>query len=75
VWHVINNRIGLGFSEVGEHERAERIRKDSEDLIAQSSFYEYFNPITGDGLGGKDFTWTASVYLDWVMQEADHGQD
>ncbi len=73
VWHVINDSIGRGFAEHGETERAERIRADSEALIAQSTFFEYFDPITGEGLGGKDFTWTASVYLDWVMQGADHG--
>lgn len=75
VWHVVNYCIGVGMSEIGDHDRAERIRSDSAKLVEQSGFYEYFNPLTGDGLGGKDFTWTASVYLDWVLQGKDNGTD
>lgn len=75
VWLVINNVIGVGLAEHGETQRAERIRADSEQLVANSDFFEYFNPITGEGLGGKDFTWTATVYLDWVMQGSKNGKD
>ena len=25
--------------------------------------YEYFNPHTGKGLGGHDFSWTAAILL------------
>jgi alpha,alpha-trehalase len=32
-------------------------------LPDRSGFYEYFDPMTGEGLGGPDFTWTAAIYL------------
>ena len=66
VWCVVNNRIGVGLREIGELDRAERIRRDTARLCETSNFFEYFDPLTGDGLGGKLFTWTASVYLDWA---------
>lgn len=68
VWFVVNNRVGLGLEQIGERDRANRIRKDTQELAEVSGFYEYFNPVTGAGLGGKSFTWTASVYLDWVLE-------
>jgi len=67
VWFVVNNRVSLGLKSVGETKRAERIRRDTKALAETAGFYEYFNPLTGEGLGGKSFTWTASVYLDWAM--------
>ncbi|MAW52521.1 MAG: hypothetical protein CME01_06810 [Geminicoccus sp.] len=66
IWHVINNRIGLGLQEIGELDRSERVRRDTARLTEKSGFSEYFDPLTGEGLGGKLFTWTASVYLDWA---------
>lgn len=66
VWHVINNRIGLGLREIGEWDRSERVRRDTARLTEKSGFKEYFDPLTGEGLGGKLFTWTASIYLDWA---------
>ena len=70
VWAVVNNRVGLGLREIGEIDRAERIRRDTATLCEQSEFYEYFDPMTGEGLGGKVFTWTSSVYLDWAADRA-----
>lgn len=70
VWHVINNRIGLGLAEIGELDRSERVRRDTARLTEKSGFSEYFDPLTGEGLGGKSFTWTASVYLDWACDQS-----
>ena len=36
-------------------------------LIEKSGFYEYFDPISGDGHGGRNFTWTAAIYLIWSL--------
>lgn len=67
VWLMINRLIGKGFAEIGETERAEIMRQDSLALVQQSGFCEYYNPLNGVGLGGKSFTWTAAVFLDWVL--------
>jgi hypothetical protein len=28
--------------------------------------YEYFCPLTGRGIGGDDFSWTAAIWLHWL---------
>lgn len=35
-------------------------------LVERSGFREYYNPQTGEGLGARDFTWTAALVLDWL---------
>lgn len=69
VWAVINRLIGWGLEDMGETARAAKLRRDTADLAAQSGFWEYYDPLTGEGLGGSDFTWTAAVYLDWAGEE------
>ena len=32
-------------------------------LIENNGFYEYYDPIDGNGCGGDNFSWTASIYL------------
>ena len=35
-------------------------------------FREAFDPRTGEGLGGRDFSWTAAMWLEWAGKpEAD----
>ena len=50
--------------------RAERIRADSAALVAAGGFAEYFDPFTGEGLGGGSFSWTAATWLDWARSGA-----
>jgi len=33
------------------------------ETLGNAGYYEYFDPMTGDGCGGKDFTWTAAIEL------------
>jgi len=35
-------------------------------LVERSGFWEYFNPLTGQGLGAHDFSWTAALVLDML---------
>jgi hypothetical protein len=32
-------------------------------LVERTGFAEYFNPLTGEPLGGSAFSWTAAIYL------------
>ena len=32
-------------------------------LVERSGFFESFSPIDGQGCGGKDFSWTAAMWL------------
>lgn len=67
-WPVVNSIVGLGLQEQGETVLAERVRKDTYEMIMQTGFYEYFNPMTAAGEGGNNFTWTAAVWLAWVTK-------
>lgn len=63
VWPVVNFMIAQGFAAYGFANIAEEIYHDTLGLIAQSGFREYFDPETGEGLGGRDFSWTAAMAL------------
>ena len=44
------------------------LRERSLELIERTGFFEYFHPHTGEGLGTREFTWTAALALDWLRQ-------
>ena len=64
VWINFNWFIIRGLERYGFTEDAERLRQSTLGLVEQSGFREYFNPLTGDGLGGENFSWTAALTLD-----------
>ena len=66
VWPQMNHIISRGLAEQGEHQMAQRIRQDLRALIEQSGFWECFNPVTGDGCIGQNFSWTAAMWLAWA---------
>ncbi|HWL83915.1 MAG TPA: trehalase family glycosidase [Roseomonas sp.] len=63
VWAVVNWMIAEGFASAGQAETASRIRADTRTLIGQAGFSEYFDPLTGQGIGGGSFAWTAAIDL------------
>ena len=65
-WLVVNYMIADGLAQAGETAVAERIRDSSLELIAESGFAEYYDPISGEPLGGGRFTWTAAMVLEFV---------
>jgi glycogen debranching enzyme len=66
VWAVVNYMIGRGLSEMGYTQWGERVRSDTRHLLSHSGMYEYFCPLTGRGIGGDDFSWTAAIWLCWL---------
>jgi glycogen debranching enzyme len=42
------------------------LRASTIELIEHRGCREYFDPLTGDGLGADDFSWTAAIALDWL---------
>jgi hypothetical protein len=63
VWLVVNWMLIDGLRRNGLHTQAERIHRDSLALVERSGFHEYYDPLTGEGLGGASFSWTAAMYL------------
>ncbi len=67
IWVVTNWLIIQGLRRYGYHDLAETVRQHTLKLVAQSGFREYYNPATGDGCGAADFSWTAALILDLLL--------
>jgi glycogen debranching enzyme len=65
IWAMMNWMIADGFSAAGDAAVAERLRTDTLALIEAVGPSEYFDPVTAEGAGGADFSWTAAIYLLW----------
>jgi len=63
VWPQMNYMTALGLAEQGFNDLAKTIRDDLCGAIEKSGFWECFNPLTGEGCVGSDFSWTAAVWL------------
>ncbi|WP_246811492.1 MGH1-like glycoside hydrolase domain-containing protein [Mesorhizobium silamurunense] len=66
VWLVVNYMIADGLLAAGHAEVAKRITQSSLDLITESGFAEYYDPLTGEPLGGGRFTWTAAMVIEFL---------
>jgi len=72
VWLVTNYMIADGLRNAGELAVADRIAQSSLELITKSGFAEYYDPKTGEPLGGGRFTWTAAMVIEFLRaQEAE----
>ncbi|MCZ2722331.1 hypothetical protein O1D97_12010 [Marinomonas sp. 15G1-11] len=66
-WLHINWMIADGLSHYGHDDVAELLRQTSRSIVDQSGYWEYFDPITGEGCGGPHFSWTAAIALHWLL--------
>lgn len=58
---------GLRSQADGRH-LADELRSGVLSLVEHSGFREYFNPYTGEGLGARDFSWSASLVAEFVSR-------
>ena len=58
--------IAEGLNNYGLNEVSNRIRNDVRMLVKRNGFFDYYNPLNGRGLGGKNFSWTAAIWLAWA---------
>lgn len=63
-WINMNWLLLRGLRTHGYADQAAALRQAMLDLIERSGCYEYFDPITGDGIGTPQFSWTAALALD-----------
>ena len=61
VWMNTNWYISRGLRRHGQADLARHIEDRSAALVERSGFREYYNPLTGEGHGAVDFSWTALV--------------
>jgi len=62
-WLVID-----GLKRYGFHDHAAALRESTLEMIKHGGWREYFNPETADGLGAKEFSWTAALAIDLLKQ-------
>jgi hypothetical protein len=67
-WLVTNFMIADGLRANAEDAVADHIVRSSLELITQSGFAEYYDPLTGEPCGGGRFTWTAAMVIEFLEQ-------
>jgi hypothetical protein len=63
VWPVVNWLLADGLRMNGNDALACQLERATVRAIERAGFREYFDPTTGEGLGGEAFSWTAAAYL------------
>ncbi len=74
LWCQMNRMIAQGLAEAGHDALAARVRDDLAAVIGQSGFFECFDPVSGAGCIGTDFSWTAALWLEWASPSAAKGR-
>ncbi|MFK8084088.1 MAG: amylo-alpha-1,6-glucosidase [Granulosicoccus sp.] len=69
-WLIINYLIVDGLRHSGHEELALRIESASLELIRESGFAEYYDPVSGEPCGGSTFTWTAAMVMEFLGKAA-----
>ncbi|MFI5936785.1 MGH1-like glycoside hydrolase domain-containing protein [Actinoplanes sp. NPDC051494] len=70
IWINVNWLLRRGMLVHGYRGEAEDLRSAMIRLIHQSGHYEYFHPVTGEGIGAPTFSWTAALSLDLLADRS-----
>jgi glycogen debranching enzyme len=60
-WMNTNWYLSRGLRRHGRTDLASAIEDRSARLVEEHGFREYYNPLTGEGAGARDFSWTGIV--------------
>jgi hypothetical protein len=69
VWVLVNWLVADGLLHAGFADRAEALRVETRALVDEG-FTEYYDPRDGTGIGGRGFSWSAALTLDWLAPAA-----
>lgn len=69
IWINVNWLLFHGLRRYGYHDYARRIRSSIVGLPERYGFFEYFDPEAGRGHGSDDFSWTAALVLDVLLED------
>jgi hypothetical protein len=70
VWININWFVIRGLEALGCHAEARRLAAETMALVETSGLREYYHALTGEGIGGGDFSWSAALVLDLLRRPA-----
>jgi hypothetical protein len=66
-WLIVNYLLIKGLRASGELDLAQAIVAASLRCIEHAGCSEYYQPITGEALGGGTFTWTAAMVMEFLQ--------
>lgn len=69
-WPVMDWFFVWSLESRGEHDVAGRLQDAALAQLGDGSLAEYYEPLTGEGLGSNDQSWTAAAVLDLVGRRA-----
>ena len=75
VWINMNWLLWRGFTTHGRTDLAGTLKDSMLDVIGRSGCYEYFHPVTGEGIGTAEFSWTAALALDLLNSESSESSE
>jgi glycogen debranching enzyme len=64
IWINVNWFMIHGLERYRFQADADHLRRLTLDLVSRSGFTEYYEPTTGEPLGSREFSWSASLTLD-----------
>jgi glycogen debranching enzyme len=67
-WINVNWLLIEGLTRAGAADAAKKLAERTIELVERSGFYEYFDPLTGEGLGADGFAWTAALAIDLIAR-------
>ncbi|MDB5179166.1 MAG: hypothetical protein JWN01_1109 [Patescibacteria group bacterium] len=68
IWINMNWFVIVGLERYGFTEEADWLRLRTLGLTDQFGFREYYNPISGEGLGANHFSWSAALTIDLLSR-------
>lgn len=48
--------------------QALRLMEKTIEIVQKNGFFEYFHPVTGEGHGSDNFSWTAALIIDLIVE-------
>ncbi len=69
-WVNMNWAIIQGLEEYGDVELAQDLRRRTLEVVDGHGFSEYFSPLTGEGYGADEFSWTAALTIELIPADA-----
>jgi neutral trehalase len=69
VWVNTNWMVMHGLRDYDYVDLADSLRTGTLDLVAAQGYREYFNPLTGEGYGTGNFSWTAALTIDLLHEQ------
>jgi glycogen debranching enzyme len=75
VWININWLVIRGLLRHGYIKQALSLMEKTIELVQENGFFEYFHPLTGAGYGSDNFSWTAALIIDLIVEYSDRLKD